>query len=456
MRPSPERPAPPTGTRVAARDERRARALDMLVLGGLFLAACALVRTAGFDHVSDDDFARVTIAQAFATTPKLDPSGTSWLPFPFWLLGAALALAGRTLDAARTASLLLAAAAAPLPYLAMRASGAGRRASLAAAGLGLATPWALWLGASTVPELYTAALAAAAAIVLGGPARDPRIVVGGALALLIACLSRYEPWPLAPLLGLVAGARALRATEEAEARSLALAAVLCLAGPLAWMLWNARAHGSAFHFLHRVATYRRAIGQGSGADVLSAILLYPRLFVTTRPELLVGLAVAAPALAAPAMRARWKAPLACAVASVAFLAFGAVQDGAPTHHPERALLLSFVLVAAFVGDAVCGLRTTRSRLFVPAAAIVVGLGLSSLRPLLAKPPGSAPAEDRSGQIARGRALRGAPRIAVSPCAYEHFALVAAYGAPERVDVLPRASDASECPAVVVASEPPSR
>jgi hypothetical protein len=33
--------------------------------------------------VSDDDYARVVIAQRLSLA--LDPSGTSWLPFPFWL-----------------------------------------------------------------------------------------------------------------------------------------------------------------------------------------------------------------------------------------------------------------------------------------------------------------------------------------------------------------------------------
>src|SRR5438270_8746152 len=89
---------------------------EVALLAALHALACVLVLGLGFDHVSDDDFARVTIAQSFAHSPKLDPSGTSWLPFPFWALGSAMLLAGRSLATARVASIAFASAAAVLPY----------------------------------------------------------------------------------------------------------------------------------------------------------------------------------------------------------------------------------------------------------------------------------------------------------------------------------------------------
>jgi hypothetical protein len=247
--------------------------------------------------------------------------------------------------------------------------------------------------------------------------------------------------------------RALRTSDARRRRALLVATVLAIAAPLAWMLWNARVHGSAVHFLHRVASYRRAVGQGAGGDVVGALLLYPRLFVTTRPELVTAVLLTAPALASRELRSRWAVPLACGAASVAFLAYGALNDGAPTHHPERALLLAFLIVAAFAGDAICTLHAMRPRLFVPVAAVTTGLVLVSLRPLVGARPGATPAEDRSAQMARGRALSEAAHLVLTPGAYEHFALVAAYGAPERVEVLPRAPDASDCPSVVAS---PSR
>ena len=34
------------------------------------------------------------IAQQFAHAPRVDPSGTSWLPLPFWLSGASMMVLG--------------------------------------------------------------------------------------------------------------------------------------------------------------------------------------------------------------------------------------------------------------------------------------------------------------------------------------------------------------------------
>lgn len=426
--------------------EARAAARDALLVAAAFGAACALLRARGFDHVSDDDFARVTIAQAFAVAPKVDPSGTSWLPFPFWALGTVMAVVGRSLDVARVASIVFASAAAPLPYLAMRSVGVSRGAALGGAVLALATPWALWLGASTVPESFTASATIAGAILLGARRGEPRNVplVLGVVAIGVACLSRYEPWPVAAVLAASLARRAVRARSRAEV----VAAALVVAAPLAWMIWNQHAHGSAVHFLHRVAKYRRAIGQGSSGQIAEAILLYPRLFVTTRPELLVALLAALPALRRADVRARWGVPLACAAAQVVFLAYGAVNDGAPTHHPARALVAAFGLVACFAADALSevGARVRGVAVVALAGALV----LFGLRGLAGPAPGETAWEDRHPQIARGRSLASASSLVVTPCAYEHFALVAAYGAPERVTTLPgtSAEPTPSCPAAL--------
>jgi hypothetical protein len=43
---------------------------------------------------------------------------------------------------------------------------------------------------------------------------------------------------------------------------------------------------------------------------------------------------------------------------------------------------------------------------------------------------------------------GAQKLEVTPCAFEHFALIAGFGAPERVEIKPRGSvRPDECPAV---------
>ena len=59
---------------------------------------------------------------------------------------------------------------------------------------------------------------------------------------------------------------------------------------------------------------------------------------------------------------------------------------------------------------------------------------------------------RDGPIARGLDLRArdVPHVEVTPCAFEHFALLAAWGAPERATVSPRTGQpvTSACPRVV--------
>ncbi len=435
----------------AARERHRQILVDAIAIAALHAALCVGTRALGFDHVSDDDFARVTIAQAFAHAPKLDPSGTSWLPFPFWTLGTAMAVFGRSLGVAVAAGIAFSSLAVTAPYLALRAVDVPRGRALLAVAFAFGTPWCLWLGAAPVPESFTASLTAAAAIAIGATHPRTRALCGAAIAL--AALSRYEPWPAAAVLALVLGVRAAR-TARGRA-SFAVVAALCAAAPLLWMAWNAHAHDGPLHFFRRVSTFKRAIGAGA-TDTVGALLLYPRLLVTTRPEVAVpALFLLVPALRDQTMRRRWGVPLLCVAAQLAFLAYGNARDGAPAHHPERALLGPLVLLALFVADA--GFAKLRELVDDgrglgargAAAAIAIAWVISSARGW--DPPGRSASEDRSEAIARGLELRraGVKAIAVTPCAYEHFALIAAFGAPERVRLEPRASIAHACPDVTV-------
>lgn len=419
---------------------RRAFVTDALFVFVAHTVLCTLVRAHGFDHVSDDDFARVTIAQTFAHSPRLDPTGTSWLPFPFWFLGSAMAAFGRSLACARLASIALSSAAAAFVTVALRASGATRTSTVVALVLMFLSPWSLWLGASTVPESFTASFACAAALGLGGPqiaSIGKPFRFACAVALFAACASRYEPWPVAAVLGVVLLVRA----RGGDRSHLGLLAAIVILGPLAWMAWNLHAHGSMIHFLHRVASYKRAIGDGS-TDTPSALLFYPRLLLRMRADVVAAFACALPLLRKPEIRARWIVPLACIAAELAFLAVGNARDGAPAHHPERALLGVVFLMAAFSGDALANtlptfFRRARSATVALTTVLVVGW-IANVRPVFGTPPGTNATEDRAAQIAEGTRLKteNVTGVVVVPCAYEHFALMAAYEAPERVEVLP--------------------
>src|SRR5262249_25819718 len=159
---------------------------------------------------------------------------------------------------------------------------------------------------------------------------------------------------------------------------------------------------------------------------LDALLLYPKLLFTTRPEVAIPtLFLVVPALRDRAIRRRWGLPLLCVLAQVAFLSYGNARDGAPAHHPERALIGTMVLLALFVVDA--GLTKLRELVDdgrglaakVAAACVAIAWAISSVRGY--EPPGRSPSEDRRDQILHGEKLRadGVKAIVVTPCAFEH-------------------------------------
>jgi hypothetical protein len=440
----------------------RERALDALVLTVAKVAVGAWVLRQGFTHVSDDDYARTVIAEQLAHAPRLDPSGTSWLPLPFWLEGAVMMVAGRTLGVARTVAVVLGAVSVAAPYLAMRVVGVRRGAAIVATAVAMALPWNAWLGVATVPEGWFGPLVAGAVIAMGhddeagGGASGGRARAWAACALLAASLSRYEAWPACAVMAGLCAWRVVRGQARARRAELGYAAV-AVAGPVAWMAWNARAHGSALHFLARVSTFRQAIG---AADVPlgEKLLAYPRALVVETPEVAVLGAVGLVALAGlgPApFRARWRWAAGATLAIVAFLVWGDVHDGAPTHHPARALASVWWVLVGMGVDAVAtlgGALSASRRAVVAAAASLAGLAWCAWLPARwADSPGRSAAEHREAPIARGLDLRarGVAHVEVTPCAFEHFALLAAWGAPERATVHPRtgAPVTAECPLV---------
>ncbi len=406
----------------------------------------ALVLAGGFRAVSDDDFARVVIAERWAAAPGLDPSGTSWLPFPFYVTGAVMAAMGRTLDAARAVAILLGVASTLLVYVAVRWLGESRAASTGAALAASFFPWSARLGVATVPELPTAALTLLGIAALAGPPR--RRLVGG-VALLCATLSRYEAWPVAATVALLCLRDAARSRDEhAPASSLSSlgGAALALAGPVAWMAWNRSAHGDALHFLARVAAYRRALGgvAGVGDGVAARLVAYPLALAREAPE--VGALLAAGVLLAatqhtdgpdgPTLRDRlapYARPAALAVGQIVALSIAMVKDGAPTHHPERAVLLAMLLGAAVGGalivHALEPMEPRRRALTLGAVALVVGAA-----GLFGGGRASEAFVRRGDEEAIGRAARGHTRpreiVLLEVVDYGHLAVIAAIGRPE--------------------------
>jgi hypothetical protein len=416
---------------------RAGLAWDAAALAGAKVALSLWVLGHGFSHVSDDDYARTVIAEQFAHAPRLDPSGTSWLPLPFWVTGTVMALFGRSLGVARAVAVVLSAAAVAAPYLALRVSGVNRAASLAATCVAMALPWNAWLGAATVPEAWTGALVGAALIAMA----DDRARPWCAAAVSASSLCRYEAWPACAVLALLC---AVRARQGRAVRRELLWAALGLAGVAGWLAWNAYAHGSPLHFLARVRNFRHAIG-AADAPLADKLLGYPRSLAAETPEVaLLGAAGLAGMLLDGSLRARWRWPAAGSLFVLAFLVFGDVRDGAPTHHAARALApLWWVWIGAGIDAIATGLAKVRGRgaqraSFTASGGIVVAaLAWALLLPgRLALAPGSSDGERRDAQIARGEDLarRDVADVEIWPCSYEHFALLAAWGRPERATV----------------------
>ncbi len=337
-----------------------------------------VVLATGYEGVSDDDYARVVIAQTFAHAPTLDPSGTSWLPLPFWLNGGVMMLAGTDVWVARAVAIAMGTVSVWLFWLSARwltrDSSEARLATIIAAVM----PWSARLGVSMVPELPAAAcsLFAIASLSKAAP-RGARLA--GAALLACACLSRYEPWFIA--VGFAAFCLRDAVLERGERTTSIGSAALALAAPLGWTLWNRHAHGSFFHYLDSVSAYKDAVDNG---DLASRALAYVYAAGRAEPELLLLFVF----LCFRMFRGRGETvrselesfvrPALISLFLFVALTASSIRGGAPTHHPERALLVMHLLLAMVTGA--LGVRVYRDRRFGEPRRLLIGI--ACVAPLL--------------------------------------------------------------------------
>ncbi len=422
--------------------------LDASAAAAVKIGVSLAVLAGGFRAISDDDYARLVIAQQFADSPALDPSGTSWLPLPFWIYGGGFAVFGDGLGVARAIALGLGALAAALVVLAARWLGLSRGAAIAAGVLSALFPYSAYLGAASVPEA-----AASALVVLGAAslARSGLERLCGALALGAACASRYEPWAAAAAFGAITAVEAVRRRD----RLLAASAFVALAFPFAWVLHGVFRHDDALFFVSRVAKYRAALGPDDA--FLVRVSRTPLALFASEPELAFG-TLALGAFAAPALKRDPRAKLVlraslCLLALFAMLVLGDVLGGAPTHHGERALLAVWfwcAVLAPWFGE-----RLLEGRTFAPlgAAALIALAALVLVRPRFPRDGfAEREAELDIGSRARGRAVE---RLAIDTPDFGYFAVQASFGGPARTRVLddhdprkPRAHDVLADPAAL--------
>lgn len=376
----------------------------------------------GFRAVSDDDYARVAIAARFAQHPSLDPSGTSWLPLPFWLYGVPMALFGDSLLVARVVAVLLGAGSAVLVWWAARLLGFSERAALGGALGAVLLPYGAWLSAATVPEAPTSALILLGSVSLVRP--EPKLRAWGGLALGAACFCRYEAWAPALLFGVLTMIDAVRTRQR-----LLWLAVGFAAGPIAlWLLHGVVRHGDALFFVARVRQYQAALG-GPTHGFASALWQTSFAVVRFEPELF---AVAAVALGlslrdggSPFGPTAWR-PLASLGALVAFLVVADATGGSATHHPERSLLPVFWFLALLAAGLITRIADEGQRPWrLPALALPLALAASLLlRPDVRQSFGDRREEEQIGSVLR---RLHADKVALDTDDFGFFAVQAALG-----------------------------
>jgi len=423
-----------------APDDPPSRLFDFSLIVLVKAFACALALALGFRAVSDDDFARVTIAQTFAHHPALDPSGTSWLPFPFWITGSAMLVAGRSLLTARIVAFVLGLLSAAIVGAAAFRLTNHRRGALLGAIFAAVFPWSVRLGVATVPELLTAALGVFALSTLADP--SPRSRCLASVGLVCATLSRYDVWPLAAAFAAYTFYDLVRSDKQLPKQRVFLGAamVLAVAGPALWIAWNHFSRGNAFDSLDRVAAYRRALGTSDDGAVMR-FFAYPLAMIRHEPELFGALGIllglSQTSKLRPYAQEAWRSyqrPLIVALLQLAFLSVAMIKDGAPTHHPERALLVHLLLCALLVGNLSAALLPKADRIlrfvaFGAATGVLITSIVIVRRWFRGEDFTVRQDEVETGLFARAT-LPAGEKILVDVVDYGYFAFVAAFGRPE--------------------------
>lgn len=394
---------------------------DLLLVAAARALASGVCWWSGFRAVSDDDYSRVVIAARFAAAPSLDPSGTSWLPLPFWLYGVAMSLFGDSLATARAVAGVLGVASAILVWLAARLLGLSERVALLGALGAIVLPYGSWLSCATVPEAPTAALILLGVVSLSRAETSVRLLGGAALG--AACLCRYEAWAPAAVFAGLSVVQAVRQRDKA----LWLAAFAATVPMALWLLHGMARHGDALFFVARVSQYRAALGR-EAAGFSASLLETPFALLRFEPELMAILAVALGLLLrrgeSPFGPAAWRTVLAL-TALMAFLIVANASGGSATHHPERSLLPVFWFLALLAAGLVTRLAHGPRAFWLPLLALPLALASS----LLLRPSVESSFVDRKEEEQIGGLLRqlDARQVALDTNDFGFFAVQAALG-----------------------------
>ena len=233
--------------------------------------------------------------------------------------------------------------------------------------------------------------------------------------------------------------------EHSQSRALlGAAALVAIAGPVAWLAHGVASHGSALFFMSRVAAYRRALG--ASEPVLSSLVAYPLALLRTEPEVALVSVVALRMVAdrAPGALRGLGRPALVLAGILAFLMVGRLLDGAPTHHAERTLLpiwtgLALLAAEALVRAARPSSDSSRGAELARGMPVLLAIAAASvaLRITTPREPFAARRAERAIGYAARRLVPEGDRIAIDTADYGYFAVIATFGAPERADPIDR-------------------
>lgn len=388
--------------------------------GAILLAF--LVRSVGPLAVSDDDFARVVIAQGFALEPRWDPSGTSWLPVPFYFDGAATSLLGQDLGGARASAIARTGIGTLLLFGAGRLLGLTGLTATLCALFPLLLPTTRVFTIATVPEYFTACLATFASVALRRKIEPERMFSWAGVGCLgLATLSRYETWPFALTIAIT-----LFWSRRREDR---IRGILCLLGPFLWLCHGALRHGSSLFFVDRVRSYKIALGGDTRTQVETLISYISALW--KHEPLLLAIVLIAILSQTKSVRRAGLLLLTPALGQLTFLSLADMTSSAPTHHPERAVMVFWTtLPLLFAWSLEQRLRSSRQS-WLPAVALIAAAGLNFFVPRAAPDYVQRGDEERVGQALRNL-QRGIPeRTLIASLDFSYLATMAAAGHPDR-------------------------
>ncbi len=386
-------PAPKKSTPTALRVFSEAL-LCLITISAVSAAFVWFCSHRGYTLYYGDAAAHLNIARRIVDSrnPGYDQIGTVWLPLPhalmlplvrddrFWRSGLAGAIPAAAFFVLGAAFL----------YAAIRRATASLAAALAATAIYALNPNLLYLQATPMTEPIFAGCFTAAMFFVVSFQTGPRFwhVLGAAVAILAATLTRYEGWFLIPFF-------ALFFLLRGSARSALLFTLLASLGPLYWLVHNRVIFGDLFEFYRSSYSaqgiYARALASGlprypGDHDFRAAWLYYGKAMELASGLPLLGIAAAGGAIALLRKTTR---PLILLGLPLPFYLLSMHSGGTPIFVPKlwpfsyyntRYALAMLPACAAAAGVLVAILPKSFLRAAAALALVAVGLGGWILHP----------------------------------------------------------------------------